>query len=57
MPEKLFDIMLSLFPTMFAFFKFSEFKQNPDDTGRHKITERELNHLNYKIVSIIINDN
>jgi hypothetical protein len=38
-------------PGMYLFYKYSEFKRQQQEVHRKKVTEKELDHLNHKIVS------
>jgi len=38
-------------PGMYLFYKYSEFKRHQQEANRKKVTEKELDHLNHKIVS------
>lgn len=38
-------------PGMYLFYKYSEFKRQQLESHRKKVTEKELDHLNHKIVS------
>ena len=40
-------------PGMYLFYKYSEFKRQQQESHRKKVTEKELDHLNHKIVSYI----
>lgn len=57
MPRNLADsplmkpfVVLAL-PGMYLFYKYSQYKQQQQEQCRRKVTERELAHLNHKIVS------
>ena len=39
-------------PGMYLFYKYSEFKRQQQEIHRKKVTEKELDHLNHKIVSL-----
>lgn len=39
-------------PGMYLFYKYSEFKRHHEEVQRKKVTEKELDHLNHKIVRI-----
>ena len=39
-------------PGMYLFYKFNEYKRHHEEINRKKVTEKELDHLNHKIVSI-----
>lgn len=38
-------------PGMYLFYKYSEFMRQQQESHRKKVTEKELDHLNHKIVS------
>ena len=38
-------------PGMYLFYKFNEYKRHHEEINRKKVTEKELDHLNHKIVS------
>ena len=44
---------LSIFvvPGMYLYYKYNEYKRHQEEIHRNTITEKELNHLNAKIVS------
>lgn len=42
-------------PGMYLFYKYSEFKRQQQEVHRKKVTEKELDHLNHKIVSVFCN--
>jgi len=41
-------------PGMYLFCKYSEFKRHHEELQRKKVTEKELDHLNHKIVCITV---
>ena len=41
-------------PGMYLFYKYSEFKRQQQEVHRKKVTEKELDHLNHKIVSCLV---
>lgn len=43
-------VVLAL-PGMYLFYKYNQYKQQQQEQSRRKVTERELAHLNHKIVS------
>ncbi|KAH6939649.1 hypothetical protein HPB50_020250 [Hyalomma asiaticum] len=52
MPSGLMKPLVVLaFPGMYLVYKISEFKRQQQEHNRRKVTERELAHLNHKIVS------
>lgn len=44
-------VVLAL-PGMYLFYKYSQYKRQQQEQNRRKVTERELAHLNHKIVSL-----
>lgn len=44
-------LVVLAFPGMYLVYKISEFKRQQQEHNRRKVTERELAHLNHKIVS------
>lgn len=44
-------VILAL-PGMYLFYKYNQYKQQQQEQSRRKVTERELAHLNHKIVSL-----
>lgn len=55
-PSSPFSKSLSVMavPGMYLFYKYSEFKRHHEEIQRKKVTEKELDHLNHKIVCIRI---
>ncbi|KAH9369995.1 hypothetical protein HPB48_001872 [Haemaphysalis longicornis] len=52
MPSGLMKPLVVLaFPGMYLVYKITEFKRQQQEHNRRKVTERELAHLNHKIVS------
>lgn len=47
-------VVLAL-PGMYLFYKYSQYKRQQQEQNRRKVTERELAHLNHKIVSLTYN--
>lgn len=45
-------VVLAL-PGMYLLFKYNQYRQQQMETARRRVTERELTHLNTKIVSIL----
>ncbi|KAK9506849.1 hypothetical protein O3M35_008711 [Rhynocoris fuscipes] len=43
-------VVLAL-PGMYLFYKYSQYKRQQQEQNRRRVTERELAHLNHKIVS------
>lgn len=41
-------------PGMYLFYKYTEFKRQQQESHRKKVTEKELDHLNHKIVGICV---
>lgn len=46
-------VVLAL-PGMYLFYKYSQYKRQQQEQNRRRVTERELAHLNHKIVSYFI---
>lgn len=44
--------MVLALPGMYLFYKYSQYKRQQQEQNRRKVTERELAHLNHKIVSL-----
>lgn len=49
-------VVLAL-PGMYLYYKYNQYKRQQQEQTRRKVTERELAHLNHKIVRIIKKDN
>lgn len=45
-------VVLAL-PGMYLFYKYNQYRRQQEEQNRRKVTERELAHLNHKIVSSI----
>jgi hypothetical protein len=43
-------VVLAL-PGMYLFYKYNQYRRQQQEQNRRKVTERELAHLNHKIVS------
>ncbi|CAH4035430.1 unnamed protein product [Pieris brassicae] len=48
-------VVLAL-PGMYLLYKYNQYRQQQMETARRRVTERELMHLNTKIVSIFKNN-
>lgn len=46
-------VVLAL-PGMYLFYKYSQYRREQRELSRRRVTERELQHLHHKIVSVII---
>jgi hypothetical protein len=46
-------VVLAL-PGMYLFYKYNQYRRQQQEQTRRKVTERELAHLNHKIVSDVI---
>lgn len=46
-------VVLAL-PGMYLFYKYSQYRREQRELSRRRITERELQHLHHKIVSIFL---
>ncbi|KAL1464550.1 hypothetical protein WDU94_004183 [Cyamophila willieti] len=45
-------VVLAL-PGMYLFYKYNQYKRQQQEQNKRKVTERELDHLNQKIVSYL----
>ena len=41
-------------PGMYLFYKYNEYKRHQEEIHKKKVTEKELEHLNHKIVSNVL---
>jgi hypothetical protein len=46
-------VVLAL-PGMYLFYKYSQYRREQRELSRRRITERELQHLHHKIVSVLL---
>lgn len=46
-------VVLAL-PGMYLFYKYNQYRRQQQEQNRRKVTERELAHLNHKIVSAML---